>query len=258
MPINSEQKNYRAPGLEKGLDILEALSEAMIPQSLTNLSRTLNRSSSELFRMVDCLEKRGYIVKEEDSGNYMLSLKLFQLAHTHTPMEQLKRAASRPMRELAQHIQESCHLSVLYQGKLIVLSQEESPKKLRLSIEVGGQFSAIHTVSGRILLSHLPLEEQRLFLESDEDYLAMNKVDQHKIQLKLEEIRERGYATAENESLLGIRDFAVIVGNPPVEPVAALAVSFLQTANSKQQGEGVLAALRNSAKSIYAAMGGTT
>ncbi|MGH9454797.1 MAG: helix-turn-helix domain-containing protein, partial [Terriglobia bacterium] len=58
---SSSPPHYRAPALEKGLDILEALAAARVPQSLSEMARLLKRSASELFRMLNLLERRGYI-----------------------------------------------------------------------------------------------------------------------------------------------------------------------------------------------------
>jgi len=131
---------YSAPALEKGLDILEALAATDTPQSLADLARTLGRSSSELFRALSSLEKRAYIIKDLPSGRYRLSLKLYELAHIHPPVEQLLRAAAGPMRNLAYSLRQSCHLSVLNQGRLVVLAEAGSPEQIRLAIAVGSTF----------------------------------------------------------------------------------------------------------------------
>jgi len=128
---------YFVPALEKGLDTLEALAVAKVPQSLTDLARTLNRTSSELFRMISVLEKRAYIARDPVSEGYHLTLKLYELAHTHSPVDQLLKAAALPMQELAETIQESCHLCVLNGPMLTVIAQAESPEPVRLSVEVG-------------------------------------------------------------------------------------------------------------------------
>ena len=147
---------YHVPALEKALDVLEALAASSVPQSLADLARTLKRTSSELFRMLTVLERRSYVLKDPVTGSYSLSLKLYELGHTHSPVERMVGVASRPMRELADDVRESCHLSVLSRGSLMILMQVESPEKLRLSIEVGARFPALHTSSGRLLLAYLP------------------------------------------------------------------------------------------------------
>ena len=69
--------NYPVPALEKGLDIVETLAAAAVPQSLAELADALDRSSSELFRMLNCLERRGYVKRDGSSGKYALTLRLY-------------------------------------------------------------------------------------------------------------------------------------------------------------------------------------
>lgn len=218
--------NYFVPALEKGLDILEALANTQVPQSLSQLARTLNRGSSELFRMLDALGRRGYILKDPFSGKYRLSLKLYELAHTHSPVEQLLRAAAAPMRELAESLRESIHLSALSRGTLVVLAQAESPEKVRLSVEVGARFSPVRTASGRLLLAYLGARERADLLATDLDYRRFTGARQEKFDDMLERICRRGYSTAANETYMGVQDIAVLVGNPRIGLTAALAVSL--------------------------------
>src|SRR5439155_26871848 len=120
---------YSVPALEKGLDLLEELAAQPQARSQTDLARALGRSPSEIFRMLACLERRGYILKEEASGRSRLTLRHLELAHTHTPVDQLLHAAAGPLRDLARRVRESVHLSVLSDGKLLVLSQVESQNR---------------------------------------------------------------------------------------------------------------------------------
>ena len=249
----AEKAQYRAPALEKGLDILEALSVATVPQTLTDLSKTLKRSPSELFRMITLLENRGYIVK--DNSGYYLSLKLYELAHTHSPVDHLLKAAQQPMRELALSLHESCHLSVLFRGELLVLVQEESPDKVRLSLEVGGRFSAAHTASGRLLLAHLSPSEQEAFFNTDREYLEMDAADKQWLESELAKIQEQGYSMSEDESHIGIRDFAALVGNPQIGTIAALTVTSLTLKRNRRQLNEVLDTLLATAHQITVNMG---
>jgi DNA-binding IclR family transcriptional regulator len=218
---------YAVPALEKGLDLLEVLAARPAPVSQAEIARALGRSPSEIFRMLLCLERRGYVAKEEGSGRYRLSLRLYELAHTHSPVEALLRAAERPMRELAVGLRQSCHLSVLSAGKLLVLSQAESPEPRRLSVEVGGKFSPVHTCSGRLLLAHLGREELDGLLARDPDWKAAG-AGRRGFLARLLEIRRSGISVAEDEALHGVRDVAALVGNPRAGVAAALCVPALK------------------------------
>jgi DNA-binding IclR family transcriptional regulator len=250
--------DYHVPALEKGLDILEALAFAPVPLSLSDLARSLDRTSSELFRMLSTLEKRGFIEKDPISGKFHLTLRLYELAHTHSPVEKLLAAAAVPMRALADRIRESCHLSSLNHDKLVVLAQAESPEQVRFSVEVGASFSAVNTASGCLLLAYLSRAEFEHFRTVNPDYRALEPGAQKDLQAKLEEIRLKAYVSAENETHIGVRDVAVLVGNPSIGLSAALAVAYLSLRGKSANFHGILAALQGTVQTINRNLGLTS
>lgn len=249
---------YAVPALDKGLDILESLAANAEPQSLTDLARLLDRSPGELFRLLQRLEKRSYIRKDPVSGKYSLTLKLFELSHTHSPLEHLLRAAGGPMRELASALRESVHLSVLSQGSLLVLLEAASPNRVRFSHEVGGRFSAAGTTSGRLLLASLPEAERSSFLNTCEEFLAMGEAERKQLIGELETIRRCGYAHSPSEEIDGMEDIAVPVGNGNAGKAAALAIGFLRRGKSKKDVMEMVRALQACAAQITTAQGLST
>ena len=73
------KKNYSAPALEKGLDIIELLSKSTIGFSQADIAKGLNRSVNEIYRMLNILVLRNYIELDEDTERYKLTFKLLQL-----------------------------------------------------------------------------------------------------------------------------------------------------------------------------------
>ncbi len=86
--IDESAAAYTAPALEKGLDILELLAGEAGGISQTVIAQRLARTTTELFRMLAVLERRGYVMRELDGG-YRLTLRLFELAHQHPPLKRL-------------------------------------------------------------------------------------------------------------------------------------------------------------------------
>lgn len=248
-------RQYSVPAMEKGLDVLEALALAVVPVSLAELARQLGRTSSELFRTLNALEQRGYIEKDPVSGKYGLTLRLFALAHTHSPVDHLLRAAALPMRALTERIRESCHLSVLDRNRLLVLAQIEGPEKFRFSVEVGATFPPLHTASGRLLLAHLRAEPFQDFRALDPDFRALSPARRQSLLAQIERLRRKGYSIARDETLTGIHDVSVLVGNAHVGVTAALAVTFLTGRGKDDKTRKVLAAARETATSITQALG---
>ncbi|MEM7446546.1 MAG: helix-turn-helix domain-containing protein, partial [Pseudomonadota bacterium] len=66
MPSDQETR-YRAPALDKGLDILELLAGEDGGLTQTDIAKALGRTANELYRMLDRLVRRGYIVRSASS-----------------------------------------------------------------------------------------------------------------------------------------------------------------------------------------------
>ena len=254
-PTAARVPSYAVPALEKGLDLLEALAARPGERAKAELARELGRSASEIFRMLNCLERRGYIVKDPASARYRLTLRLYELAHTHTPVDQLLHAAEGPMRDLARRIRESVHLSVLSDGKLLVLSQIESQNRTRVSVEIGGRFPAVLTASGRILLAHLPQEELRAFLSRDEDWAGLGSAARERFLSDLLRIRRDAIYQGKSDLTHGIRDVAAFVGNPRIGISAAVCVPSLLLIGKPKPLREIRAAVKDCAVTITRQLG---
>ncbi len=245
---------YAVPALDRGLDILEALSASPAPQSLTDLARTLNNTPSGLFRLLTRLDTRGYVERDPSSNRYSLTLKLFELSHTHSPLESLVRAAAQPMRELAESVEESVHLSVITRGRLLVLLDAGSPSKVRISIEAGSQFAPVATNSGRLLLAHYEPGELNAFLAKDSDYSIMRDGQKTEFHGQLTKIRQRGYALTRSDDRAGLQDVSVLVGNPAIGQASSLAIACLRPRKREQIAQ-LIKALADCARRITLAQG---
>lgn len=245
---------YSVPALEKGLDILEALAAAQVPQSLTELARTMDRTPSELFRMLDALERRSWIARDPVSEGYHLTLRLYELAHTHSPVDHLLRAAAIPMAELAEKIHESCHLCVLNGPMLVVIAQTESPEPVRLSVEIGYRVLPLTTASGRVLVAFLDPAEQKRFLANDATWAAMSRREKADLSAELARIRRQGHLLASSTRRTGI-DVSCVVGNPRVGVRAVLGVPFLPGSANEGKERRLIATIEACAARITDALG---
>lgn len=218
---------YAAPAVDKALDVLELLSAQAVPMTQAQLARALGREPGELFRLLGVLEGRGYL-RRESSGGYVLTLKLFELSRTHSPHEQLLRAAEAPMRELVESVRESCHLSVLHRDQLLVLTQVDAPTPIRLSVEAGSLHSAVDTLSGQVLLANAPEAERDAVLARRAEFLRRSAEERAGYLAMLATMRADRWGYAENARFVGGRDLSVPVGRPDGHTRAALTIASLR------------------------------
>ena len=249
LSLEERRTKYSVPALEKALDVLEYLSEQAVPLTQAQLARALKRQAGEIFRMLACLESRGYLRREPATGAYSLTLKLFELSRTHSPYELLLKVAQPLMRALAEELRESCHLSVIHHGRVLVLAQAESPKPFRLSVEVGSLHSPMHTTSGRVLLGYMDEHVRDEILGREKDWQGEKPAGRAAFLKRLATIRSRGYERAEGERFVGALDIGVLVGPPQSSMKAALTIAMLKEKGGANV-EGMLPALQNCAEAI--------
>jgi DNA-binding IclR family transcriptional regulator len=144
---------------------------------------------------------------------------------------------------------------VLDRDRLLVLAQEESPERVRLSIEVGGVFDPACTASGRLLLAQLDEPQRSAVLAASETGSALVGRKRDVFNATLEEIRGAGMSTAESETIEGVRDLAVLVGNPTARITAALAITRLVRRDGRGNDAALVAKLRTAASTITQTLG---
>jgi DNA-binding IclR family transcriptional regulator len=245
---------YAVPSVDKVLDIFELLSFERVPLTRAQIARALGRSPSELFRLLTVLERRHYVRRDETSGGYSLTLRLFELGRTHSIYDALLRAAASPLRQLTAEIRESCHLSVIYGNKVLVLAQEMSPQPFRASVEVGSLHPIVQTASGRVLLAAMEEPERLELLNDTPEFHALSATRRTELLRRVDAIREHGYEYFEGEWMRGATDLGVAVGAPHVRAKAALVVTVLRDGASPER---LLPPMRACADAIARAAGTT-
>jgi DNA-binding IclR family transcriptional regulator len=223
----SEKRQYTAPALEKGLDILELLAEHSDGLAQAQIARLLGRSVGEIFRMVNVLERRAYVRLLQPGDRYVLSLKLYAFAHRDSVLRQLVTAAVPRMNGLARDLNQSCHLTVFDQGRIIVVAHAETPDPPSLVIRVGSTVPVLKASSGHLLLA-LAAPGSRLTMLRQ----SYGKDDCARI---LDEwrnlwdaIKKRGYEERESYQVRGVTNLSHPIFDYSGACVASLNVPFLE------------------------------
>lgn len=254
-PPKETDKKYAAPALEKGLDILELLASKHKTLSKTQIAQELGRSTSEVFRMLGCLEERGYISERAPGDGYGLTMRLHDLVNKWPPHARLVSAALPEMRLLAEQTLQSCHLGVLNSGKLYVAAQAESPLPISLNFRVGSEFPLLRTASGRVLLAFQNEKVAEFLIGS----IAPQMSSDERLQLmkRLETIRTNGIEVSESDRVEGLTDFSCPILDAQGYAAAAITVPFLKFLNRDAKADSVRSKLKEVGETISAQLSGT-
>ena len=130
-------KIYRAPALDKGLDIIELLAVSSVGLTQAKIANHLNKSVNEIYRMLNTLKERNYIEFDKSTDEFKLSYKLLNLAASFSPTKTLLEKSTPIMREITTLIGQSVHLSIYTAGKLLVIAQVDSGSPFNYHVSIG-------------------------------------------------------------------------------------------------------------------------
>lgn len=222
-------EKYRAPALDKGLDILELLAAQEDPMSQGEIAKALERTPNEIYRMLDRLVRRSYVRRTSDD-RYEITLKLFELAYTRPPMQRLVSQAMPALRRFARDVEQAVHLVIYDRNALVVVAQVDGPGYWNVSIRVGSRISMVNTGSGHIFLAFAAPEERVLMLERDtKDKEQVSPA----LEKRLEKVRQRGYEIMPSRQVAGVTNLSVPIIGPLGGIVAALTCPFTRRLDRK-------------------------
>jgi DNA-binding IclR family transcriptional regulator len=230
MAEDEDSERYRAPALDKGLDILELLAGIDGGLTQAEIAKELGRSPNEFYRMLDRLARRGYVTRL-DGDRFSLTLKLFGLAQLHAPVRRLVSYATPIMRELAVKTRQANQLVVYDRGAAVVIAQQEAPDYWGISIRVGSHIGLFNTGSGHVLLAFRSAEERAMMI-SEYERRADDTVQPPDFDARLDAIRKRGYEIMASAQTAGVYNLSAPILAPDGRALAALTCPYIGLVNA--------------------------
>ena len=216
---------YRAPALDKGLDILELLARTADGLSQAEIAKALERSPNEIYRMLDRLVRRDY-VRRTPEDRYEITLKLFELGHARPPLHRMVSQAMPVLRHFALKAEQAVHMVVQDRNILVVIAQVDGPGYWNVSIRVGSRISLVNTGSGHVFLAFATPEERKLMLE-EQDLGSPEKMPKG-LEARLEGVREQGYEMMPSAQVSGVSNLTVPIFGPLGTVIAVLTCPYTQ------------------------------
>jgi DNA-binding IclR family transcriptional regulator len=225
---SSADERYRAPALDKGLDILELLAQQ--PQGLTRaeIVKEMDRSASEIYRMLERLVARQYVTRSLAGDRYALSLKLFALANRHPPVSRMVNQALPVMDAFANQAEQSCHLGLYDRGNVLIAAQINSPRGWSFSLHRGARVGLLDTASGQVLLAFSQADDAARMRAEHTAVDGEVAITEAKLQATLEGIRTRGFLERDSQQSFGVVDISFPILGPDHTALAALTCPYIR------------------------------
>lgn len=195
---------------EKTLTIVEVLSERG-SAGVTELADRTELGKSAVHNHLTTLREHGYVSRSDDE--YQLSLKFFTLGGRVRSRQDLYRIANSTIEKLEIETGGMFRLLVEEDGRGVILYQSERSKAIADKSYIGQRPYLHATAGGKAILASMSQERRDTILEQyGLPATTENTVtDRDQLSEDLERIREQGYATEEEEWLIGVSSLGTTI-----------------------------------------------
>ncbi len=252
----TKQTTYAAPALEKAFEVLDLLSAYPQGALVTDMATALGRSVGELFRIVVVMEQIGYLQRSPINDRYTVSYKILDLAYRATPAQNLTRAATPEMQQLAAETEQSCHFVVPNGAHGLVIAREENPGMRGFALRLGAAIDMIHSCSGQVLLAFSSAQRVKRIV-AQAGAVQGKPIDLAWLEQRLAIVREQGFDRRQSPITHGVTDVSYPVFAFSGEIVGALTVPYLELIDGSQRVklDAVAGLLRAAAERISLTLG---
>lgn len=219
--------NYKVPNLEKGIAVLEYLSLHPKGKSLQEIKSALDISQTTAYRILNTLVRLDYLLYNEESKRYKLSMKILNLGFRSLNEHNLLETVIPRLRDLRDKVKETACFGVLGDEKGIFIEQAQGDHAFRFVLSPGKPFELHCSAPGKAIMAYLPNTTRNRYLS----YMKFTRYNAHTITSveqyleELENVRKLGYALDSEEELSGVICIGAPIFNFTGYPCGAIWIS---------------------------------
>lgn len=212
--------------LGRALDILEALSAANTPMTLSEISVATGLSKSSTHRILGTLHDRSYVDKT-DSGSYTIGFKLVEIASTHINNLELLTEAAPYLSKITRELDLTAHLGILDGADVVYLEKLDGHPNSQLYTQIGHRSPGFCSSIGKCLMAGMSREELGSVLDKCDfkKYTRNTITDRREFISHLKQVRLQGWAMDDEEYEEGHRCIGCAVYDYRGQPIAAISAS---------------------------------
>lgn len=210
--------------VQLAIDVLEAVAFSEEEVGVTQIAERLKVTKGSVHRHLHTLVERGYLAQNPATSRYKIGPKSRLLVRL-APETDLVQIAEGPMRELRDALGQTVVLSEMTPRGALVVAKLSGTSLIEIGVRSGSELPFHATAQGRVMLAFAPRPfQERVLTRPLEKFTEHTMTSVARIEKELWEITKRGYASAPEESMLGINAVAAPIFDSKDACIAALAV----------------------------------
>jgi IclR family pca regulon transcriptional regulator len=221
------QKNT-VQSLAKGFRVLEAFTAQEPELTMAEVARRAEMDNATAFRLLNTLVETGYVHRVPDTRKFRLGLKVLDLGFNAIARSDLRTHARPVLRSLVGEINEAASIGVLDGADVIYVERIQAGlARLGVDIRIGNRVPAYSTAIGHAILAWLSQPTQISILQSQprKQLTATTPTGLDELLARLEQVRQRGYAVSDQETVSGLYVLAAPIFDTDGVPLAGLSIA---------------------------------
>ncbi|HEY7281307.1 MAG TPA: IclR family transcriptional regulator C-terminal domain-containing protein [Actinomycetota bacterium] len=211
--------------LDRGLAVMRAFSAERPRLTLTEVAREAGITRAAARRFLLTLVDLGYVAS--NGREFSLRPRVLELGYAYLSSMTLPEIAQPHLEALVEKVRESSSIAVLDGDHVVDIMRVRGPGILVVAVPVGTRFPVHASSKGRVLLANLPPDElnRRLSSLRFPRLTSRTVVNKARFRAILAEVREQGYALADQELEDGLRSIAVPIRDGAGTAIAGANIS---------------------------------
>ena len=207
----STKKDGAIPTNLRLLVLLEAMAEAGVPVTPTEVNQSLGLPKPTIHRLFATLESEGFIQREIDGRSYSPGARVRGMSAGILSSLRIRTARSAILQKLAQEIGETCNVALPDRDTMVYIDRVETKWPLRIQLPIGTRVPFYCTASGKMYLSSLDRRHLRNYAKSVlfEAHTPKTLASSEALIEETARIRQRGYSLDDEEFMEGMVAVAV-------------------------------------------------
>ena len=224
--VQANSGAYKLQALDRAFAVLDLLAESSVALGLAEIATSLALHKSTTHRFLMVLE-RHRMVERTQAGKFRLGLRLCDFGSRAIEQFDLRERAQLHLRTLVAEVEETAHLCILEQTRMVYIDKQEPERSIRMISRVGAS-SPIHcTAVGKAMLATMPRAQvQEMLTDLRLERFTRHTMTSREALLKeLDRTSRRGYAVDDEEREEGVRCAGVAILDGRGAAVAAVSIS---------------------------------
>jgi DNA-binding IclR family transcriptional regulator len=245
--------------LEKGLDILSCFDLQNNTLSAQAISEHLSIPLSTIYRYLETLKAKDFLIRNGVTRNFRLGFMLFKLGNIVSSQMKLTEIVLPYMKSLSSLSEETVILTALNGWKVICLEKVEPQKLIKLSLERGRSFPLYAGASSKILLAYQNKSYIESFLKKVPlvGFTRNTITDPAQLRKELKTIHKQGYSVSDQEADLGARAIGAPIFDHRGKIVAGLSIAGPRDRINQRNRAKLIRLVKETAQKISGDLGYT-